>query len=142
MYFHLITVETFDFELYTSFWFRKALSIRKALFMKQPTKVSVQTFLEKFCQNLAWKCFRLNLILSFYRFVHFGHFSGIKICKICDTLPFLTQNLLLNPPLFLSVFLFPGSWHLFQLFLISNMTLMNFFLKRGCSRIVTMGIRG
>ena len=79
--------------------------MRKALFMKQPTKVSVQTYLEKSCQNLAWKCFQLNLILSFYRFVHFRHFSGIKICKICDTLPFLTQNLLLNPPLFLSVFL-------------------------------------
>ena len=95
--------------------------------MKQPIKVSLQTYLENFCENFALKCFQLNLTLSFYRFVHFNRFSCFKICKICYTLLPLKQNLLLNPPVFLTLLI---SGHLFQLFLISNMIMMNFFLKK------------
>ena len=80
--------------------------MRKALLTKQPTKVSVQTYLEMSFHNFAWKYFQLNLILSFCRFAHFKRISSIKICKIGDTLPHLTQTLLPNPPLFLTVFLF------------------------------------
>ena len=137
--FYLTTVETFDFELCASFLLKKALLMRKALRMKQPIKVSLQTYLENFCENFALKCFQLNLTLSFYRFVHFNRFSCFKICQICDTLLPMKQNLLLNPPIFLTLLI---SGHLFQLFLISNMIMMNFFLKRCCSRIVTMGVRG
>ena len=46
--------------------------------MKQPIKVSLQTYLENLCENFAWKCFQLNLTLSFYRFVHFNCFSRLK----------------------------------------------------------------
>ena len=79
--------------------------MRKALLTKKSTKFSVQTYLEMFFHNFAWKCFQLNLTLSFCRFVHFKRISSIKICKIGDTLPHLTQTLLPNPPLFLTVFL-------------------------------------
>ena len=130
-----------------NFWFwtmyflplKKALLMRKALWMKQPIKVSWQTYWENFSQNFAWKCFQLNWTLSFYRFVHFKRFSGFKICKICDTLLPLKQNLLLNPPILLTLLIFG---HLFQLSIISNMIMMNFFLKRCCSRTVTLGMRG
>ena len=83
--------------------------MRKALLTNKPTKVSVQTYLEMSFHNFAWKCFQLNLTLSFCRFVHFKRISSIKICKIGDTLPHLTQTLLPNPPLFLTVFLFYDS---------------------------------
>ena len=62
--------------------------MRKALSMKQYIKASVWTrkFLSEFCLEVL----QLNLILTFYRFVRFKRFSGIKIYKIFDTL-------LLNP---------------------------------------------
>ena len=136
--FYLTTVETFDFELCASFLLKKALLMRKALRMKQPIKVSLQTYLENFCDNFVWKSFQLNLPLSFYCFVHFNRFSCFKICKICYTLLPLKQNLLRNPPVILTLLI---SGHLLQLFLISNI-MMNLFLKRCCPRKVTMGIRG
>ena len=125
-----------------NFWFwtmyfllvKKALQMRKAWWMKQPIKISLQTYLENLCENFAWKCFQLNLTLNFYHFVHFNSFSCFKICKICNTLIRLKQNLLLNPPIFLTLLI---SRHLFQLLLISNMIIMNFSLKHYCSRIVS-----
>ena len=72
-------------------------------------------FLSEFC---------LRLTLSFYRFVHFKCFSCFKICKTCDALLPLKQNLLINPPIFLTLLI---STHLFQLFTISNMIMINFF---------------
>ena len=77
--------------------------------MRQPLKVLLRAYLETFCQNVARKCFQLNLTLIFYCYVHFKRFSGIKICKICNMLPSLTQNLLQNPSIFLTLFLFSGS---------------------------------
>ena len=71
--------------------------------MKQPIKVSLQTYLENICKNFAGKCFQLSLTLSFYRFVHFKLFSYFKVFKICDILLPLKQNLLLNPPIFLTL---------------------------------------
>ena len=98
--------------------------VNSTLWMEQPIKVSLQTCLENFGENFARKCFQLNSTLSLYRFVHFNRFSCFKICKICDTLLPLKQNLLLNPPIFLTLLI---SGYLFQLFLISNMIMMNFF---------------
>ena len=117
------------------FWTMYFLLVKKSivngqtLWSKQPIKVSLRTYLENFCQNFSWKCFQSNLTLSFYRFVHFKGLSCFKIYKTCNALPPLKQNLLLNPPIFLTLLIFSGSWHLLQLFIISNMIMMNFFKK-------------
>ena len=90
---HFYLSKFFVLLLYTSSSLTKALSMRKALPMKQFIKASVRsrTFLVEF----FWEV-QLNFTLSFYRFVRFTRFSGITIYTICNTLLILTQNLLLN----------------------------------------------
>ena len=96
--------------------------MRKALSLKQHIKASVETrkFLSEFCLEILIIEFNIELLSS----VCFKRFSGVKIYKICDELLPLTHYLLLNT-LFLTVFPFSGSLHLFQLFTISDMTLTN-----------------
>ena len=83
----------FDLLLYISSSLTKALSMRKALSMKQFIKASVRT--RTYLVEFFWEV-QLNFTLSFYRFVRFTRFSGINIYTICNTLLILTQNLLLN----------------------------------------------
>ena len=63
--------------------------------MKQHIRASGGTrkFLSEFCLEVLSIEFNIKLLL----FVSFKRFSVVKICKICDALLPLAQNLLLNP---------------------------------------------
>ena len=94
-------------------------------YVKQHIKTSVGTrkFLSEFCLEVA----SIEFIMKLLSFVSFKRFSGVKIYNICDALLPLTQNLLLNPlsyciPLF--------RLFIIQLFMTSNMILINFFVLK------------
>ena len=74
---------------------RKALSVRKALPMKQNIKASAGTkkVLSEFCVEVL----SIESDIKFDCFVRFKRVFGIKIYKICDTLLPLPHNLLVNP---------------------------------------------
>ena len=94
-------------------------------YVKQHIKTSVGT--RKFLSEFYLEVASIEFIMKLLSFVSFKRFSGVKIYKICNASLPLTQNLLLNPlsyciPLF--------RLFIIQLFITSNMILINFFFLK------------
>ena len=115
-----------DFWYFTIYLLFTTILLRKALSVKQHIKTSVGTRKcpSEFCLEVPSIEFDIKLL----PFLSFERFTGIKIYKTFDALLPLTQNLLIKPfsyciPLF--------RLFIIQLFIASNMIVINFFfLKR------------
>ena len=93
--------------------------------VKQHIKTSVGT--RKFLSEFYLEVASIEFIMKLLSFVSFKRFSGVKIYKICDALLPLTQNLLLNPLSYCIPFF---RLFMIQLFMTSNMILINFFVLK------------